>query len=73
MAYSRGSTLNSARRLRNLRATGETHRQSALMFDLDTLFAIAASGLLAGIAGYLTARRAFGEVAEVSIWKRPSR
>ncbi len=37
MEYSRGPTLNSARRLRDLRATGETHRQSALMFDLDTL------------------------------------
>ena len=45
MAYSPGSTLNGARRLRDPRATGETHRQSALMFDLDTLCALAASGL----------------------------
>ena len=60
MAYSLGSTLNSARRRRDLRATGETHRQSALRFDLDTLCAIAASGLLAGTAGYLVARRAIG-------------
>ena len=60
MECSRGPTLNSARRLRDLCATGETHRQSALMFDLDTLFAIAASGLLAGIAGDLIARRATG-------------
>ena len=30
------------------------------MFDLDTLFAIAVSGLLAGIAGDLIARRATG-------------
>lgn len=45
MAYSSGSTLNGARRLRDPRATGETHRQSALMFDLETLCAIAASGL----------------------------
>ena len=45
MEYSSGSTLNGARRLRDPRATSETHRQSALMFDLETLCAIAPSGL----------------------------